>query len=401
MQKHEYFFEGLCADECLLKLTDTNDVLYFDIETTGLSKLKNHIYLIGCGFYLDGGFKIVQFFCEKNEEEALILKSFRDFSSSFNTLVHFNGSSFDIPFILARFKKYGMEFNLSEFMSIDLYSHVKPYKNFLGLSNLKQKTIERFLGIKRKDEYSGNELINVYKEYVKINDTASLPTQSCNTLSHNYLKKDINKNARIESILSSLLLHNMEDVKNMHYITKILEYERIRDVKISYDNYFIKNYTDLDGLNKQELIITGTHGLTIPNGFSNLKNLNCGILMVNFSSDGKVSVRIPIKSDTLNYYLPDYKNYYYLKNENMCILKSMAGGVLKENRENATKENCCVRLNADFVPVFNKKIMSTVKTFRETYKSAENYMRLEDFKNLTESDISDYLNLALLLPFGK
>ena len=46
----------------LEKLYFTEDSIFFDIETTGFSPVKNNLYLIGCGYRKKSSFYIVQFF---------------------------------------------------------------------------------------------------------------------------------------------------------------------------------------------------------------------------------------------------------------------------------------------------------------------------------------------------
>ena len=50
-------------DYMLLKLGRPEDIIFFDIETTGLSMYKSQLYLIGLLTY-DDGWKIIQYFCE-------------------------------------------------------------------------------------------------------------------------------------------------------------------------------------------------------------------------------------------------------------------------------------------------------------------------------------------------
>ena len=67
----------------------------------------------------------------------------------------------------------------------------------MGLENLKQKSIEQFLGIAREDKYNGGQLIEVYGEYLQ---------------THSELLKHL------------LILHNEDDLKGMPQILPILAY---------------------------------------------------------------------------------------------------------------------------------------------------------------------------------
>ena len=45
--------------------------------------------------------------------------------------------------------------------SIDLYRLTRPYKKYLKLTHINQKSLESFLGIEREDRYNGGELIKI------------------------------------------------------------------------------------------------------------------------------------------------------------------------------------------------------------------------------------------------
>lgn len=348
---------GIAPLDNLTKLAPADDILFFDIETTGLSKKLNHIYLIGCGYYTDEGLNIIQWFAENEYDEVNVLKAFIDFSSSFSYLVNYNGKSFDIPFTTERMNKHGL--SMPELTSIDLYTFTKPLKKLLSLNDLTQKSIEAFLNVKRDDKYNGGELITVYRDYIS----------------------DISPSDKKDNNLHLLLLHNKEDVQNMHVIVKILDYEQITSSSITYTNHVIKQFTDYNGNVSNELIIHGLHNSKISRGFNTFKNSEIGSYIMTFSNSGEVKIRIPIINTTLFYYLANYKDYYYLPAEDMCILKSMAGGVLKENRINATKDTCKVSLSSSFVPIFSELYDNNMHLFRSTYKSKQKFIRLDDFQN--------------------
>lgn len=364
MKTIKYLYEGIAPSDNLISLAGQDDILFFDIETTGLSKVKNQIYLIGIGYYSDEGLNVIQWFAEVESEESLVLKAFTEFSSSYACLINYNGRSFDIPFTMERMSKYGL--SMPDFTSVDLYTYTKPLKKILSLDDLTQKSIERFLGIKREDKYNGGELISIYKKYTRY------PSQE-------YLKL--------------LLLHNKEDVLNMHYLTDILDYKCLPDINIEYKNTVQNDYRDYNSISKTEYIIYGLHNLvSLPKGFNAFKSSEYGSLLINVMNTGELSLRIPVFSGTLYYYFDNYKDYYYLPAEDICILKSMAGGVAKENRINATKETCRIALNDTFLPFPSEyECDNTIKLFKDTYKSKHHFIRTDDYLNMTDSQKSELL----------
>ena len=139
----------------LSRIAPVEDILFFDIETTGLRKESTQVYLIGCAFFHDGSWKIRQYLAESALDEREVMESFADFASSYKVLIHFNGDGFDIPYLAYKAEFYDLDLDFSTFQSIDIYKLAKPLKKLLGLESMSQKSIERFLQINRDDLYGG------------------------------------------------------------------------------------------------------------------------------------------------------------------------------------------------------------------------------------------------------
>ena len=161
-------------------------VLFFDIETTGFSGDTSTLYLIGCLYRENGAWQFIQWFADTLDAERACLVHFFEFMENFTTLVHFNGDGFDIPYLLKRARAHGLPYDFSNIRSFDIYRVIKPYKRLLGLDSIRQKAIEAFLGVRREDRFSGGELIEVYQAYLHEKD--------------DYLER-------------LLLLHNEDDLK--------------------------------------------------------------------------------------------------------------------------------------------------------------------------------------------
>ena len=89
--------------------------------------------------------------------------------------------------------------------------------------------------------------------------------------------------------------------------------------------------------------------------------------------DGKL--RVPIYEGELKYYYSNYKDYYYLPQEDLAIHKSVASFVDKEYRQQATARNCYTRKSSSYLPQWS--ILFT-PFFKTDYDSKDLYFELTD-----------------------
>lgn len=298
----------------LSRLGDPKDLLFFDIETTGFSGDYNAVYLIGCVFFNEGTARFIQWFADTKESETDVINSFFAFTQNYKTLIHFNGDTFDIPFIEKRVHTLGLSHTFAHLNSIDIYKRIKPYKKHLGLASLKQKSIEAFLGIDRDDKYSGGDLIEVYHEYL----------QSKNNF-----------------LLKLLLLHNEDDLKGMPKLLPILYYPD-----------FLNGEFRLMDLKKAAgetpriiLVLECEQGTCLPVPFSG--SIPSYTLK---AAENRMVVSIRLYEGTLKYYYPNYRDYYYLIYEDTAIHKSVGEYVDKDAKIKATRETCYTKKTGVFLP---------------------------------------------------
>ena len=122
---------GYTSEYPLSRFGGRESILAVDIETTGLSSAKDRIYLIGCGYWEDDCWKLIQWFDDHGDGEADILTSFLLFSKKYKTLMHYNGRQFDLPFLARRIVWNGLqgipgaEDFPATMKSLDLYRYLK------------------------------------------------------------------------------------------------------------------------------------------------------------------------------------------------------------------------------------------------------------------------------------
>ncbi len=287
-----------------------NRILFIDIETTGLSREKTDLYLIGCGFFDEGGYHTIQWFADSPEDEPAILSFFSSFiKDRFTLLIHYNGDRFDIPYLKYKSAKHGLEDPFASLENYDIYSEVKPLKKLLGLYSLRQRCIEAFLDINSDDPYTGRDLIRVYHDYVR------RPS---------------------EALLRPLIYHNSEDLKGMAYILPILHYTQLSAADLLYVSYSIHAFNDYSGNEHREILAEYTHDSEIPKSFT----VRFGETALSLRSNKTALLRIPIFEGTLKHFYDNYRDYYYLPAEDCCIHKAVAAGEDRSLREDSKKETC-------------------------------------------------------------
>lgn len=294
--------------------------LLFDIETTGFSPKSSIVYLIGAAWFEGQEIVIKQFFAETQDEEPRLLLQFQELAWQFDTLISFNGTGFDIPFLEGRMEAFDC---ISNKKQIDLYKDIRSYKHIFHLENYKQKTIEKFWGIGRQDDAcTGGELIPVYKEYQK----------------------------QAEGHLLQLLLqHNYEDILGLASLLSFYSVDAIFKGNFSPGSCSCSNYRKLDGQTGIECCITCQPGVPLPITCS----CNCHEYYLHISKN-KLFFRVPAYVGSLKFFYPNYKDYYYLPQEDMAIHKSVAAYVDKAHRTKAKASNCYQKKTGTFLPQYEE-----------------------------------------------
>lgn len=310
----------------LHRLGPLEKLLFFDIETTGLSGEHSNLYLIGCTYHRNGSWHLIQWFADTKDSEEAVLTAFFHFLKAFDFVIHYNGDGFDIPYLLKRCHALGLPWDFSHVTSIDLYKRIRPYRKLLSLENLKQKSMERFLGINREDTYSGGELIQVYQDYLV---------------------------TREDSLYDKLMLHNREDLEGMPLILPILNYTDFLEhdfqlEKVSIENT-IDSFPESSSGGKENaspaLHLSLQSPYEIPVPFRAASDL-CSIE----AKDRHLHLTVPLYEGTLKYFYPDYKDYYYLIYEDTAIHKSIGEYVNRSARKKATAQTCYTKKSGLFLP---------------------------------------------------
>lgn len=342
------------------KIAPLEKILFLDIETTGFAAPNSSLYLVGAAFYQTGYWCIKQWFAEDYSEEKDVLEAFFSFSTAYTHLIHFNGNNFDLPYLLQKCAQYELPYNFDAFEGIDLYKRISPYKFFLNTPNCKQKTLETFLGIKRRDMYNGGQLINIYHKYVK------RPTE------FNY---------------QLLILHNSDDMKGMLQLTALLAYYDLFNGKLRAKKVQANTYQDIDGIERHVLIMKLELPHELPRPISVVSNGCC------FNGEDKEGVlKVPIYQEEMKYFYSNYKDYYYLPAEDAAMHKSVAAFVDKSHRVQATAATCYTRKFSTYLPQWDVQVEPF---FKRNYQSRELFFELTEERKKDRALFSVYAGYIL------
>lgn len=360
MKKIAKLIDQLSLTYVLPDSISMDDCLFMDIETTGFTARSSYLYLIGCIFHREDGFHLIQWFAESYESEKEILQSFLEFSAHFKYLIHFNGNHFDIPYLEQKAAAYNFACDLKSMQGIDIYKRLLPLKSFLKLPNLKQKTIEAYLGLAREDKYNGGELIGVYHSYVTSPSLAS------------------------EQLL---LLHNEEDMIGMVKILPILAVSDLYSGRLRVTKVNANFYTDYSGVECAELVMKLHMNNPVP------CHVTCYENGCYFVGDGDtLTLKVPIYEEELKYFYSDYKSYYYLPGEDIALHKSVATFVDTAHREQAKASNCYTRKVSQYLEQWDG---SFEPIFKRSYDDRKSYFELTDAFKHDREGFSKYASQVL------
>lgn len=193
MEIKEYEQVTTIGESEFLKCNMEN-ISYFDIETTGFDRESHSIILISLGKFLGKNkFKIKQYFADDLKDEKEILYKFSVDIQKDNIWCSYNGMAFDEPFIKERMVQNNICFTSPRY-HVDLYRIIRPYYKQLGMERCNLKTVEKYIGINRRDKIDGGISVDLYEEFL--------------------LSKD-------KHIKDTIMLHNYEDVLNLPKIHEL------------------------------------------------------------------------------------------------------------------------------------------------------------------------------------
>ena len=150
--------------------------LFLDTETTGLAGGSGtYAFLIGIGWIGPAGFHVRQFFMRDYSEEASVLHSLTAHIRRFDTLITYNGRSYDQPLLETRYTMCRKRHPFGRMEHLDLlYGARRLFR--LRLENCRLVNLEaQILGYEREGDIPGEMIPYCYFEYLRTQRAHRLP----------------------------------------------------------------------------------------------------------------------------------------------------------------------------------------------------------------------------------
>lgn len=154
---------------------DARRCLFLDTETTGLSGGAGTVaFLVGVGFVEGDAFVIEQYLMRDYADEPELIDRLANRMDGFDCVCTFNGKTFDMPLLDARFTMCRMRHRWRDLPNLDLLHPARrTWKLRLGSCRL-GRLEEMVLGMARVDDLPGSEVPQRYFDFLKTGDLSLL-----------------------------------------------------------------------------------------------------------------------------------------------------------------------------------------------------------------------------------
>ena len=150
-------------------------VVFFDIETTGLSGGAGTLaFVAGCGWFEDDGFRVRQFFLSGPADERAMLDALADVFGAASLLVTFNGRSFDVPLIEMRWAFHRLDAPTDSLPHFDM---LPPARRLWGGGRRRlQPVVARAIALRRAPvgDVPGFEIPTRYFQFLRTGDVRAI-----------------------------------------------------------------------------------------------------------------------------------------------------------------------------------------------------------------------------------
>ena len=220
---------------------------------------------------------------------------------------------------------------------------ILPYRRVLGLPDYRQQTMEALLGTGRIEDKSGADLVKVYRRFIVDPEP---------------------------ELLTMLLGHNEADVTGLLSLLPLMIYRELDSSEFRVRKAQANYYTDHDGTRREELFIFFRLGRSLPAPVY----ASADHCYVKIEGDEGV-LKVPLYTEVMKYFYANYKDYYFLPEEDMAVHKYLASYVEKSRRIQARPETCYTRKASSFLPQWD---LYRTPFFKRSYEDKELFFEFSD-----------------------
>lgn len=183
-----------------VRSADAKRWVFLDTETTGLAGgTGTCAFLVGVGMIEDSGFRVRLYFMRDFDEECAMLEALAQALAHYDTVITFNGKTFDVPLLETRYRLRRLRNPFRRMDHVDLlHPSRRLWKDRLGSCRLTSLE-SHVLGVERQGDIPGDLIPQRYFDYLRSGDGSKL----AEVFHHNVL--DIVTLACISSVLLTIL----------------------------------------------------------------------------------------------------------------------------------------------------------------------------------------------------
>ena len=425
------------------------DVLFFDIETTGLSARSAGLYLIGVLTYTAaasiaeesntasssdeaqisavpsahraasapeaaGHWTLLQYFCEDVADEPAVLQAFFELLRTKKILISYNGDGFDIPFLRHMVEQYGLRAPRPHHSTVlhdradcpatdgSAIDDTRPLYSFDTVESFdlfkKFRPLKRLLGLPDLKLKSCERFLGIDRE----------DRFTGGELIEVYFEW---QKTKAPALLDTLLLHNAEDIANLPNLLPLLRYRSLphSDFQLRAHECLQDGGTPLVHLSFTLLspMSPSAHApaenatreatddrrlywpaLTLPKPMD-LR----GDFWALHAEGSAFELYVQLFEGERKLFFADFEHYYYLPAEDQVIHQSLAEFVDRSARKKACARNCYQRVSGCFLPECSEVYTPAL---RAEYRDKLRYAQYSDTLFDDEAKAVTYLKSFLV-----
>lgn len=166
---------GVAAVDADLQAFDPRTAVFIDTETTGLAGGTGTVpFLVGAAYIEGDAVRLDQCFMRDFDDEESMLDYLEALFARFETVVTYNGKSFDLPLLRTRFIQHRKRCRLDALLHLDLVHAARRFWK-VRLRDCSLTNIERrVLNIHRTHDIPSAEIPQIWLDYVRSRDARRL-----------------------------------------------------------------------------------------------------------------------------------------------------------------------------------------------------------------------------------